>query len=160
MPTRPLRFAISLALAIICVPLLANVRGHRGLGPELPDNIPGIDRPFPQDDDKFTFAIIGDKTGGGLRNWPIFDRAMDEVSRLHPDFAIMVGDLIQGYPKTWTPSPLSGTSSTDTRSAWKSRSSSSPATTTSRTTRCTTTGRRTSAARTTRSHTPDAGSSS
>ncbi len=97
MPTRPRRFALALTLTLVCTPLFAHVRGDRGRAPDLPDNVPGIDRPFPQDAEKFTFAIIGDKTGGGLRNWPIFDRAMDEVSRLRPDFAIMVGDLIQGY---------------------------------------------------------------
>jgi hypothetical protein len=96
MSTRRVLFTLSLALTFACAPLFARVEGNRGRAPDLPDRTPGIDRPFPQDDDKFTFAIIGDKTGGGQRNWPIFDRAMDEVSRLHPDFAIMVGDLIQG----------------------------------------------------------------
>ncbi|MFC1716530.1 metallophosphoesterase [Candidatus Poribacteria bacterium] len=76
---------------------IAHVDGSHGLAPELPPEVPGVDRPFPQDEDKFTFAIIGDKTGGGERNWPIFDRAMDEVSYIHPDLAIIVGDLIQGY---------------------------------------------------------------
>ncbi len=77
--------------------VLAHVDGSYGLAPTLPPDVPGVDRPFPQDEEKFTFAIIGDKTGGGGRNWPIFDRAMDEVSYIHPDLAIMVGDLIQGY---------------------------------------------------------------
>lgn len=75
----------------------AHVLGHEGIAPKLPPDIPGLDRPFPKSADKFTFAVVGDKTGGGLENWPIFDRAMDEISRLRPDFAIMVGDLIQGY---------------------------------------------------------------
>ena len=75
---------------------IAQLQGAEGLAPNLPSNIPGIERPFPQDEEKFTFAIVGDKTGGGQENWPIFDRAMDEISRLHPDFAIVVGDLIQG----------------------------------------------------------------
>ncbi|MEN8186330.1 MAG: metallophosphoesterase [Bacteroidota bacterium] len=47
-------------------------------------------------DDKFTFAILGDKTGGGEFNWPIFDRAVDEINLLRPEFVIMVGDMIQG----------------------------------------------------------------
>ncbi len=58
---------------------------------------PYLDRPFPADARKFHFAVIGDKTGGGEENWPVFDRAMGEVNRLRPDFAIMVGDMIQGY---------------------------------------------------------------
>ncbi len=64
--------------------------------PDFPDRIPIVERPFSEDPDKFTFAIIGDKTGGGLDKWPVFDRAIDEINTLKPDFAIMVGDLIQG----------------------------------------------------------------
>lgn len=46
--------------------------------------------------EKFTFAILGDKTTGGVANWPIFDKAVDEINLLQPDFVIMVGDMIQG----------------------------------------------------------------
>lgn len=65
--------------------------------PRFPDRIPIVERPFPDDPDKFTFAIIGDKTGGGEDKWGVFDRAIAEINALKPDFAIMVGDLIQGY---------------------------------------------------------------
>ena len=58
--------------------------------------MPIVERPFSDDPDKFSFAIIGDKTGGGLDKWHVFDRAIDEINVLKPDFAIMVGDLIQG----------------------------------------------------------------
>ncbi len=61
------------------------------------DNIPSLGGDFSSDPEKFTFAIIGDKTGGGEQNWPIFDMAMEEINRLNPDFAITVGDHIQGY---------------------------------------------------------------
>ena len=64
--------------------------------PDFPESMPIIERPFPDDPDKFSFAIIGDKTGGGLDKWHVFDRAIDEINVLKPDFAIMVGDLIQG----------------------------------------------------------------
>lgn len=64
--------------------------------PVFPEGTPLIERPFTEDPDKFTFAIIGDKTGGGLDKWHVFDRAIDEINILKPDFAIMVGDLIQG----------------------------------------------------------------
>lgn len=63
----------------------------------LPAGVPGIRRPWPRDPTKFTFAVVGDKTGGGLDQWPVFDRAIDEINRLRPDFALMVGDLVQGY---------------------------------------------------------------
>ena len=95
---RNIRVFLILVILLWSTPqaIFAHVYGTDGMAPILPPNVPGIERPFPQDEEKFTFAIIGDKTGGGERNWPIFDRAMDEVSHLHPDFAIIVGDLIQG----------------------------------------------------------------
>ena len=65
--------------------------------PNFPERMSIVERPFSDDPDKFTFAIIGDKTGGGYDKWPVFDRAIDEINVLKPDFAIMVGDLIQGY---------------------------------------------------------------
>ena len=46
---------------------------------------------------KFQFAIVGDRTGGGLENWPIFEQTVAELNLLRPDFAIMAGDQIQGY---------------------------------------------------------------
>ena len=64
--------------------------------PNFPERMPIVERPFTDDPDKFTFAIIGDKTGGGQDKWHIFDRAIDEINILKPDFAIMIGDLIQG----------------------------------------------------------------
>ncbi len=60
-------------------------------------NIPSLKRDFQSDPDKFTFAIIGDKTGGGQENWHIFDKAMEEINLLNPDFAMTIGDHIQGY---------------------------------------------------------------
>ena len=93
-------FVLGILLWSIPQAIFAHVYGAEGLAPTLSSNVPGIERPFPQDEEKFTFAIIGDKTGGGEENWPIFDQAMNEINRLHPDFAIMVGDLIQGFD-TW-----------------------------------------------------------
>ncbi len=68
----------------------------------VPDGIPKTDYPWSSDPRKFSFAILGDKTGGGLDNWPIFDRAVEEISLLNPDFVIMVGDQIQGYTRDTT----------------------------------------------------------
>jgi hypothetical protein len=65
--------------------------------PDLLEGTPVLDREWSTDSRKFSFAIIGDKTGGGRDNWPIFDSAIAEINLLRPDFAIMVGDLIQGY---------------------------------------------------------------
>jgi hypothetical protein len=41
------------------------------------------------------FAIIGDRTGGHVEG--IYERIIAEVARLHPDFSINVGDMIEGY---------------------------------------------------------------
>ncbi|MCB9503454.1 MAG: metallophosphoesterase [Deferribacteres bacterium] len=64
---------------------------------QFPEGTPWLERPFPKSCEKFTYAILGDKTTGGENNWPIFDRAVDEINLLRPDFVIMIGDLIQGY---------------------------------------------------------------
>lgn len=97
--SRKILYILVFGLLTSCISqvALAHVDGSQGIAPALPSDVPGIDGPFPQDGEKFTFAIIGDKTGGGEENWPIFDRALDEVNYLRPDFAIIIGDLIQGY---------------------------------------------------------------
>jgi len=63
----------------------------------IPDEASLIMGKMPADADKFTFAIIADKTGGGQENWPIFDRAVAEINLLNPDFVMTIGDHIQGY---------------------------------------------------------------
>jgi predicted phosphodiesterase len=64
---------------------------------EIPNDVPLIMGKSPADSDKFTFAIIADKAGGGENNWPIFDRAVAEINLLNPDFVMTIGDHIQGY---------------------------------------------------------------
>jgi len=60
------------------------------------DRLPGRGAVVP-DTGKFTFAILGDRRGGGDENWPIFDRAVDEINLTRPDFVMTVGDFIPGY---------------------------------------------------------------
>ena len=81
------------AAFVLCVAIIGTATAQ---SPEFPERMPIVERPFSDDPDKFSFAIIGDKTGGGLDKWPVFDRSIDEINTLKPDFAIMVGDLIQG----------------------------------------------------------------
>ena len=81
------------AVLVLCVAITIPAPAQ---SPEFPERMPIVERPFSEDPDKFSFAIIGDKTGGGLDKWPVFDRSIDEINTLKPDFAIMVGDLIQG----------------------------------------------------------------
>jgi Calcineurin-like phosphoesterase len=59
--------------------------------------LPLLDRPWSSDSEKFSFAILGDKTSGGEGKWPIFDRAVDAINQLAPDFVITVGDQIPGH---------------------------------------------------------------
>jgi hypothetical protein len=97
---RRLAILSTLVMALVAcksfAPTVAPGPSHMGnLG--LQEGTPGIDQPWPTDPDKFNFIIIGDKTGGGLENWPIFDRAVEEINLQRPDFVLMVGDLIQGY---------------------------------------------------------------
>jgi len=70
--------------------------------PTFDGRLPLTDRPWPADARKFSFIIIGDRTGGGAENWPIFDRAVDEINLLDPDFAIFIGDHIEGYVRDTT----------------------------------------------------------
>ncbi|RKU15589.1 hypothetical protein C6501_06755 [Candidatus Poribacteria bacterium] len=83
----------NVVILVLCFAIIPITTAQK---PEFPERMPIVERPFSDDPDKFTFAIIGDKTGGGLDKWPVFDRAIDEINILKPDFAIMVGDLIQG----------------------------------------------------------------
>ena len=93
MNCKPMRRLSVFAVAILCLATIATAPAQT---PDFPDRMPIVQRPFSDDPDKFSFALIGDKTGGGLDKWPVFDRAISEINSLQPDFAIMVGDLIQG----------------------------------------------------------------
>ena len=62
---------------------------------------PWTDKPF-QDQD-FQFAIVSDRNGGMSPG--VFERAVDGLNLLRPEFVISVGDLIDGYtenPEVWT----------------------------------------------------------
>ena len=83
-----------LTLLTVFLSIAVEVRAE---SPNFPDRIAIVEGQFSDDPDKFSFAIIGDKTGGGEDKWHVFDRAIAEINALKPDFAIMVGDLIQGY---------------------------------------------------------------
>ncbi|UCF45612.1 MAG: metallophosphoesterase [Myxococcales bacterium] len=59
---------------------------------------PWTSEDFNNNPDNFQFAVIGDRAGGADRRG-IFERAMDQLNLLQPDFVINVGDLIEGYSK-------------------------------------------------------------
>jgi hypothetical protein len=62
----------------------------------LPDAKPWTSENFQNNPDNFQFAVIGDRTGGADHRG-VFDRAMDQLNLLQPEFVINVGDLIEGY---------------------------------------------------------------
>jgi hypothetical protein len=41
------------------------------------------------------FVVIGDRTGGHMPG--VYEQAIAEIARLHPDFSVTVGDQIEGY---------------------------------------------------------------
>jgi len=50
---------------------------------------------FPDANVEFQFAIVSDNTGGAYPG--VFDRAMDKLNLMQPEFVMSVGDLIEGY---------------------------------------------------------------
>ncbi len=50
---------------------------------------------FKNDSADFQFAIVGDRTGGARLG--VFDKAVDQINLLQPEFVISVGDFIEGY---------------------------------------------------------------
>ncbi len=55
------------------------------------------------EDDTLRFAIICDRTGGMRPG--VFERAVEKINSLNPEFVMSVGDLIDGYtqtPAVWT----------------------------------------------------------
>lgn len=55
-------------------------------------------KPGNASEQSFQFLIVGDRTGGHRPG--VFDRAMDKVNQLQPEFVIGVGDLIEGYTES------------------------------------------------------------
>ena len=65
-----------------------------------PDSVLGaVQKPwthlnFQNDPDDFQFAIVPDRCGGDYRG--AFTNALEKVNRMHPEFVITVGDLVEG----------------------------------------------------------------
>ena len=77
------------AVAFSCVfsGALAGVAG--GSGPH-----PWTHLDFQNDPDCFQFAIVPDRTGGDYRG--AFTNALEKANRMHPEFVMTVGDLVEG----------------------------------------------------------------
>jgi len=57
---------------------------------------PWTSKSFKNDPESFQFAIIGDRTGGANAQ-RTYDKAMEQINLLQPEFVINVGDNIEGY---------------------------------------------------------------
>jgi hypothetical protein len=88
---RVLAVALASALAIACTPPAE----HSDFQHELSGaKRPWTNEAFDAADDKFTFAIFSDLTGGERDR--IFEIAVAQLNLLRPEFIINVGDLIDG----------------------------------------------------------------
>jgi len=59
----------------------------------------GRELPLPAEKDAFTFAVLGDRTGGPAEGVKVLAQAVDEINLLEPDLVMTVGDLVQGSGK-------------------------------------------------------------
>ncbi len=55
---------------------------------------------LPLEEDAFSFAVFGDRTGGPADGVKILAQAVDDVNAIGPDLVMTVGDLIEGYNTT------------------------------------------------------------
>ena len=56
--------------------------------------------PLPSEEDAFTFAVFGDRTGGQPEGVDVLADAVRDVNLIEPDLVMTVGDLINGYNRT------------------------------------------------------------
>lgn len=63
-------------------------------------NREGADLELPAEDDAFTFAVFGDRSGGPNEGVDILAQAVADTNLIEPDLVMTVGDLIQGYSQT------------------------------------------------------------
>ena len=90
-----------------------------GKHPEFTHDITGNIKPwtnenFPDlsvNNGEFSFAVIPDRTGRARKG--VFEGAMKKINMLRPDFAVSIGDLVEG-------SPVSEKSSSSIDAQWKS----------------------------------------
>ena len=98
MRRKTLKYLLFLSLSLVLT-LAALAPVHAEVPVMPPGKIPLLDGTWALDSAKFSFAILGDKTSGGEGKWPIYDRAVDGINSLAPDFVITVGDQIDGHMK-------------------------------------------------------------
>lgn len=86
----PTRFGRAAAIAILlALPSLATA------GAALAEPLPHTAKPVADAKGSFRFAIMSDRTGGARAG--VFERAIEDLNLLRPEFVISVGDLVEGY---------------------------------------------------------------
>jgi 3',5'-cyclic AMP phosphodiesterase CpdA len=77
---------------------LASIPSSAGDGPNFVldrgDVNPWLNLDTPTETESFQFAIVGDRVGGAREG--VFERAVDRLNLLRPDFIMTVGDLVEG----------------------------------------------------------------
>ena len=60
---------------------------------------------LPVEEEAFTFAVFGDRTGGPHQGINVLAQAVADTNLIEPDLVMTVGDLIDGYAddKVWMP---------------------------------------------------------
>jgi UDP-2,3-diacylglucosamine pyrophosphatase LpxH len=87
------RITVSIALLAISISVIAQEPGE--FRHDLPDGArPWAHENFDAADDKFTFAVFSDLTGGERSG--VFEIAVAQLSLLRPELILNVGDLING----------------------------------------------------------------
>ena len=89
-----------MSFRIVCAlgAMLSLICGFAGAQPVAPDstrNVPWTHLQFNNDPANFQFAIIADRTGGMRPG--VFEKGVDRLNLLQPEFVVSVGDLIGGY---------------------------------------------------------------
>lgn len=62
--------------------------------PAIEGPTPWTENPFNNDPDHFQFVIVSDRTGGHRSG--VFEKAMEQLNLLQPEFVMCIGDLIEG----------------------------------------------------------------
>jgi hypothetical protein len=63
---------------------------------EFPGARPWTSEDFKNDPDNFQFAVLGDR-GGGASPLGTYERAMEQLNWMQPEFVMSVGDFVEGY---------------------------------------------------------------
>lgn len=90
-----LKTAVWFSIGILSAALMALASGSQPPVTRIGETVPRTAKAFLNNPDNFQFVVVGDRTGGHRPG--VFERAMDQINWLQPEFVMCVGDLIEGY---------------------------------------------------------------